>query len=185
MLCVTSAGPVLSLTLLLLIRFTPEQRTVRVWCWRYSCDSINYTFIAIIIMQSYYLRNNILFACGAGLKCSREATLTSQSNQPVRLSTIIVATEEGTHTHTHTHTQLRLLCLWHIACSVSIATKITLRSDVYVDTISRIDITTRTRELLLEEEPEKFEVRAFDDEGERDTSHPPFLPQHVHVHKCR
>ena len=40
-----------------------------------------------------------------------------------------------------------------------------LRSDVYVDNIERIEITTRTRELLLEEEPEKFEVRAFDDEG--------------------
>ena len=45
------------------------------------------------------------------------------------------------------------------------ATSLTLRSDVYVDTIYRIEITTRTRELLLEEEPEKFEVRAFDDEG--------------------
>lgn len=42
-----------------------------------------------------------------------------------------------------------------------------MRSDVYVDTIFRIEITTRTRELLLEEEPEKFEVRAFDDEGKR------------------
>ena len=39
-------------------------------------------------------------------------------------------------------------------------------SDVYVDTISRVEITTRTRELPLEEEPEKFEVRAFDNEGE-------------------
>ena len=47
-----------------------------------------------------------------------------------------------------------------------LATGLSLRSDVYVDTISRIEITTRTRELLLEEEPEKFEVRAFDDEGE-------------------
>ncbi len=34
-----------------------------------------------------------------------------------------------------------------------------------MDTIKHIEITTRTRELLLEEEPEKFEVRAFDDEG--------------------
>ena len=46
-----------------------------------------------------------------------------------------------------------------------LATGLVLRSDVYVDTIYRIEITTRTRELLLEEEPEKFEVRAFDDEG--------------------
>ena len=50
-------------------------------------------------------------------------------------------------------------------CLFLIATGMSLRSDVYVDTISRIEITTRTRELLLEEEPEKFEVRAFDDEG--------------------
>ncbi|XP_019850496.1 PREDICTED: nuclear pore membrane glycoprotein 210-like [Amphimedon queenslandica] len=74
-----------------------------------------------------------------GLKCSREAVLTPQSTDAVRLSTIIIATEE--------------------------VTGLTLRCDVYVDTISRIEITTRTRELLLEEEPEKFEVRAFDDEG--------------------
>ena len=54
------------------------------------------------------------------------------------------------------------------ACLVAflLATGLSLRSDVYVDTIRRIEITTRTRELLLEEEPEKFEVRAFDDEGE-------------------
>ena len=46
------------------------------------------------------------------------------------------------------------------------ATGLSLRSNVYVDTISHIEITTRTRELLVEEEPEKFEVRAFDDEGQ-------------------
>lgn len=45
-------------------------------------------------------------------------------------------------------------------------TGLTLRCDVYIDNIFRIEITTRTRELLLEEEPEKFEVRAFDDEGQ-------------------
>ncbi len=43
---------------------------------------------------------------------------------------------------------------------------IVLRCDVFVDTISRIEITTRTRELLLEEEPERFELQALDDEGE-------------------
>ncbi len=42
---------------------------------------------------------------------------------------------------------------------------IILRCDVFVDTISRIEITTRTRELLLEEEPERFELQAFDEEG--------------------
>ena len=62
--------------------------------------------------------------------------------------------------HTHTHTVTPLYC-----AHVHTATGLQLRSDVYVDTIVRIDITTRTRELLLEEEPEKFEVRAFDDEG--------------------
>lgn len=42
---------------------------------------------------------------------------------------------------------------------------IVLRCDVFVDTIFRIEITTRTRELLLEEEPERFELQAFDEEG--------------------
>ena len=56
-----------------------------------------------------------------------------------------------THTHTHTH--------------VHSATGQTLRCDVFVDTIARIEITTRTRELLLEEEPERFELQAYDDEG--------------------
>jgi len=42
---------------------------------------------------------------------------------------------------------------------------IVLRCDVFVDTISRIEITTRTRELLLDEEPERFELQALDDEG--------------------
>ena len=40
-----------------------------------------------------------------------------------------------------------------------------LRCDVFVDMIERIEITTRTRELLLEEEPERFDLRAFDEEG--------------------
>lgn len=40
-----------------------------------------------------------------------------------------------------------------------------LRCDVFVDTIFRIEITTRSRELLLEEEPERFELQAFDTEG--------------------
>ena len=57
-----------------------------------------------------------------------------------------------THTHTHTHTH-------------GAATGQTLRCDVFVASIERIEITTRTRELLLGEEPEKFEVQAFDEEG--------------------
>ena len=46
------------------------------------------------------------------------------------------------------------------------ATGQTLRCDVFVDTIHRVEITTRTRELLLEEEPERFEILGFDEEGE-------------------
>lgn len=60
------------------------------------------------------------------------------------------------------------------------ATGQTLRCDVFVDTISRIAITTRTRELLLEEEPERFEVQAFDDEGEQFVSSTVDLP----IHSC-
>ena len=50
---------------------------------------------------------------------------------------------------------------------------IVLRCDVFVDTIQRIEITTRTRELLLEEEPERFELQAFDDEGKKLPPPPP------------
>ena len=63
-----------------------------------------------------------------------------------------------THTHTsHTHT--------HAHTHAHAATGLELRCDVFVDTIDHIEITTRTRELLLEEEPERFELQAFDDEG--------------------
>ena len=72
--------------------------------------------------------------------CSRKAIVTAQSTQTDRLSSVIVAEEVGGG--------------------------IVLRCDVFVDTISRIEITTRTRELLLEEEPERFELQAFDEEGE-------------------
>lgn len=56
-----------------------------------------------------------------------------------------------THSLTHEHTH--------------VATGLELRCDVFVDTIEHIEITTRTRELLLEEEPERFELQAYDDEG--------------------
>lgn len=36
---------------------------------------------------------------------------------------------------------------------------------MFVDTIHRIEIVTTTRELLLDEAPEVFDVRAFDEEG--------------------
>lgn len=48
---------------------------------------------------------------------------------------------------------------------VTIDTAVTLRCDVFVDTIHRIEIVTTTRELLLDEAPEVFDVRAFDNEG--------------------
>lgn len=41
----------------------------------------------------------------------------------------------------------------------------TLRCDVFVASIHHIEITTRTRELLLGEEPERFNVQGFDEEG--------------------
>ena len=40
-----------------------------------------------------------------------------------------------------------------------------LRSDVFVDSISTIEILTTTRELLLGEPPEVCHIQAFDTEG--------------------
>ncbi|XP_065901682.1 nuclear pore membrane glycoprotein 210-like isoform X2 [Dysidea avara] len=44
-------------------------------------------------------------------------------------------------------------------------TGLVLKCDVFVDTIHSIEIVTTTRELLLDEAPEVFDVRAFDEEG--------------------
>ena len=52
-----------------------------------------------------------------------------------------------------------------VCIHLHIATGQTLRCDVFVDMISHIEITTHTRELLQEEEPDRFEIQAFDDEG--------------------
>ena len=41
----------------------------------------------------------------------------------------------------------------------------TLRCDVIIDSITRLEIVTTTRELYVEEAPEEFEVRAYDDQG--------------------
>ena len=46
-----------------------------------------------------------------------------------------------------------------------LATGIILRCDVFVDTINRIEIATTTRELLLGETPEVFDVYGYDEEG--------------------
>ena len=40
-----------------------------------------------------------------------------------------------------------------------------LRCDVFVNRISRIEITTTTRELLLGQSPELLDVQAYDDTG--------------------
>ena len=45
------------------------------------------------------------------------------------------------------------------------ATGVILRCDVFVDTIHRIEIATTTRELLLGETPEVFDVYGYDEEG--------------------
>ncbi len=50
-------------------------------------------------MELYYIMNlimiTVLILFLLGLKCSREAVLTPQSTVPTRLSTVIIATEEG------------------------------------------------------------------------------------------
>lgn len=40
----------------------------------------------------------VIIGHSLGHKCSREAVLTPQSTQPIRLSTVIIATESGTYT---------------------------------------------------------------------------------------
>lgn len=40
-----------------------------------------------------------------------------------------------------------------------------LRCDVIVDVIDNLEIVATTRELFMEEAPEIFEVRAYDDQG--------------------
>jgi nuclear pore complex protein Nup210 len=40
-----------------------------------------------------------------------------------------------------------------------------LRADVILDLISSLKIVTTTRELYMEEPPELFEIRAYDDQG--------------------
>ena len=70
-----------------------------------------------------------------------------------------------THTQTQIYTHINILCTCALHMHTLAATGLELRCDVFVDTIDHIEITTRTRELLLEEEPERFELQAFDDEG--------------------
>ena len=104
-----------------------------------------------------------------GLYPSKNQIFNLPNARPVGYS-FSFCSHRDTHTHTHTH------CL--VPCSIPslplptplltpAATSIQLRYDVFVDTIHKIEITTTTRELLLEEAPEMFDVRAFDEEGTR------------------
>lgn len=45
-----------------------------------------------------------------------------------------------------------------------------LRCDVIVDKIHSLQIVTKTHELFLEEAPEEFQVRAYDDQGNEFTT---------------
>ena len=45
------------------------------------------------------------------------------------------------------------------------ATGLLLRADIIIDRIDSLRIVTKTHELYLEETPEKFEVRAYDEHG--------------------
>ena len=64
---------------------------------------------------------------------------------------------------------------WHKVQSIITAEDINspghlLRCDVIVDTIFRLQIVTKTHELFLEEAPEEFHVRAYDDQGNEFTT---------------
>ncbi|XKL60082.1 hypothetical protein PGB90_001098 [Kerria lacca] len=47
-----------------------------------------------------------------------------------------------------------------------ISTKEILRCDIIVDVITSLNIITKTKQLFMEESPEIFEVRAYDDQGD-------------------
>lgn len=52
-----------------------------------------------------------------------------------------------------------------VVLAEEINTKQTLRCDIIVDIINDLQISTTTRELFMEEAPETFEVKAYDDQG--------------------
>ncbi|XP_042211678.1 nuclear pore membrane glycoprotein 210-like isoform X2 [Homarus americanus] len=76
--------------------------------------------------------------------CANEVQVSAISRSPSRQTAIILAQDSG---------------------SGGI-----LRCDVLVDTIHRLEIVTTTRELYVEEAPEEFEVRAYDDQGNEFTT---------------
>ncbi|XP_069952997.1 nuclear pore membrane glycoprotein 210, partial [Cherax quadricarinatus] len=77
-------------------------------------------------------------------ECANEVQVSAISRSPSRQTAIILAQDTG---------------------SGGI-----LRCDVLVDTIHRLEIVTTTRELYVEEAPEEFEVRAYDDQGNEFTT---------------
>nr|XP_045612932.1 nuclear pore membrane glycoprotein 210-like isoform X2 [Procambarus clarkii] len=76
--------------------------------------------------------------------CANEVQVSAISRSPSRQTAIILAQDTGSGG--------------------------VLRCDVLVDTIHRLEIVTTTRELYVEEAPEEFEVRAYDDQGNEFTT---------------
>lgn len=77
------------------------------------------------------------------LDCSSEVILSTITKEFIK-NTVIVLVEEVT-------------------------TKEVLRCDVIVDVITSLSIVTKTRQLFVEESPEIFEVRAYDEQGKLST----------------
>lgn len=73
------------------------------------------------------------------LRCSSEVIISTISREQARNLAVVLA--EDVHTN-----QI-------------------LRCDVIVDVIDSLSITTTARELFMEEAPEAFEVRAYDNQG--------------------
>lgn len=62
-----------------------------------------------------------------------------------------------------------------------LVTGVLLRSDVFVDIISLIEIVTTTRELLLGESPEVCHIQAFDSKGKKQLHYNCIEPYDQHV----
>lgn len=74
-----------------------------------------------------------------GLKCSSKVVVSTISREQARNIAVVLAED--------VHTRQMLRC------------------DVIVDVIDSLSITTTARELFMEEAPEAFEVRAYDNQG--------------------
>ena len=63
---------------------------------------------------------------------------------------------------------MKIRCLDKLCFLIPLlVTGVLLRSDVFVDIISSIEIVTTTRELLLGESPEVCHIQAFDSKGKK------------------